>query len=343
MKYFFQIPLYRILLMMQMQGLTLSESSVTGMFNALYSLLTPLYSRLVEMNKASNHWHVDETGWKNFVLSEEKENFNWWLWVFASHQTVVYVLDSKRSTSVPLRHLGAEARGIVSSDRYSSYNKLTRQAGGLVSAFCWVHFRRDFINAGKAYTFLRAWSGVWVQRIGELYHLNRLRLTVLEAKADASKEQADLIRALGDMDRQIDMELASPELHTLQRKILRGARKNWRGYNVFLHHPQIPMDNNRAERMLRPAALGRKNYYGSHATWSGKFAALCMSLFQTAALHGLNVEAYMRYILDELSLHPNASVDLESLLPWKIPESVVQAYSMRCREKTGKQPYISGG
>lgn len=100
----------------------------------------------------------------------------------------------------------------------------------------------------------------------------------------------------------------------------------------------------RAERLLRPVALGRKNYYGSHATWSGEFAALCLSIFQTANLHRLNVEAYMRYILDERSLHPDESCDWESLLPWNIPEAVMQAYRMRCHHaEPSAQQHIPGG
>lgn len=343
-KYFFQIPLYRVLLMMQMRELWVTESSLVGLFKKLHVLLTPLYEKLIEVNKKADHWHADETGWKNFVCSKDKQNFNWWLWIFATKQTVVYVLDPGRSADVPLTHFGEEAKGVISSDRYCSYNKLTRQTEGLTNAFCWVHFRRDFINAGKGYTFLRAWSDIWVSRIGELYHLNKNRLTALEVKKNASTEQEVLAAALETFAQQIDAELASSTLNGLQRKILRSARRNWERYNVFFHHPHIPMDNNTAERLLRPAALGRKNYYGSHATWSGEFAALCMSLFQTAALHHLNVEAYLRYILDELSLHPDGSMDLELLLPWNIPEPIKLAYGMRCKNpKIVEQQHISGG
>jgi len=63
-------------------------------------------------------------------------------------------------------------------------------------------------------------------------------------------------------------------------------KKNWLELTVFVDHPRIPMDNNLAERILRPAALGRKNYYGTHSEWSGRFTAMCMSILQTAGHHG---------------------------------------------------------
>jgi hypothetical protein len=101
------------------------------------------------------------------------------------------------------------------------------------------------------------------------------------------------------------------------------------------------MYNNTAERRLRPAAVGHKNYYGSHATWSGKFGAVCMSLFQTAILHGLNPEAYMPYILDELAKGTGGSRDLYPLLPWNIPEQTRQAqhapYPENAPEASGRR------
>ena len=103
---------------------------------------------------------------------------------------------------------------------------------------------------------------------------------------------------------------------------------------VFVKQPHIPLDNNRAERLLRLAALGRKNYYGCHAEWSAEFTAVCLSILQTAAMHGLNVEAYLRYILDELAVHQGKHPDLDLLLPWHIPESKLQTYNM----KTGGPP-----
>ncbi|WP_409341511.1 transposase [Paenibacillus sp. MBLB4367] len=92
------------------------------------------------------------------------------------------------------------------------------------------------------------------------------------------------------------------------------ARKNSGALTVFAFQPHVPMDNNRAERLLRLVALGRKNYYGCHAQWSGEFTAVCLTIMQTAALHSLNIEAYMRYILDELALHPGEHPDIDSLL-----------------------------
>lgn len=329
MKYFFQVPLHRILAMLQMKGLAVNDSTLIGNFKALNDTLKPLYNRLVQINKEAKHWNVDETGWKIFAHTKDKLNFNWWMWIFACKQTVVYLVDATRAGSVLLKHFGVDASGIVSSDRYSAYSLLSRLRKGLINAFCWAHFRRDFVKAGKEYKELKAWAQLWLGRILQVYRLNRQRMAVLGDPLLLPAAQSSLEQGLTQFLQQIELELKSPYLHDKKRTILKSARKNWAALTVFVAQPHVPMDNNRGERLLRLVALGRKNYYGCHAEWSGEFTAVCLTIMQTAAIHGLNIEAFMRYILDVLAVHQNEHPDMDSLLPWNIPESKMQAYNMK--------------
>ena len=347
MKYLFQVPLYRVLQMMEMRKLKLTESTFIDNFHKLKDRLLPLYKRLVEINQQADHWHIDESGWKMFAPTDQKTNANWWLWVFACKQTVVYIVDASRSASVLLNHFKEQSVGIASSDRYSSYLKLSRLRPGILNAFCWAHVRRDFLNAGKEHIRLLTWSLLWLARIRQLYRLNRERLAAtldgsLSATAQTALEQ-EMLRFFA----QIDEELRSLDLHPKQRKILRNALKNQTALSVFVHQPHVPMDNNRAERLLRVAALGRKNYYGSHAEWSADFTAICLTLLQTATLHGLNAEAYLRYILDEFAQHPVIHQDVDSLLPWQIPADKLQIYQMKtgglpCKNTISPEPSVVG-
>ena len=76
--------------------------------------------------------------------------------------------------------------------------------------------------------------------------------------------------------------------HPARRKVLESLGDHWTGLTVFVEHPEVPMDNNTAERSERGPVVGRKNYYGSGAVWSGRLAAMLFSLFQTLCLWGLN-------------------------------------------------------
>ena len=82
-------------------------------------------------------------------------------------------------------------------------------------------------------------------------------------------------------------------MHPARRKVLESLRDHWTGLTVFVEHPEVPMDNNTAERSERGPVVGRKNYYGSGAVWSGRLAAMLFSLFQTLALWGFNPRLWL--------------------------------------------------
>jgi transposase len=67
-------------------------------------------------------------------------------------------------------------------------------------------------------------------------------------------------------------------LHRSCRTTLESLQEHWQGLTRFLDDRRIPLDNNSSERQVRRPALGRKNYYGSGALWSGLLAAMLFSL-----------------------------------------------------------------
>ena len=142
--------------------------------------------------------------------------------------------------------------------------------------------------------------------------------------------QEALESALDAMLRSIRLELSDPGLHWRKKKALSSALKHWDGLTVFACNPHVPMDNNLAERCLRPGALGRKSCYGTHSEWSGNLLAASISILQTAAKHNLNVQAYLRYYLDACAAGGGGPPpDLERFLPWKIPDEIIREYGMR--------------
>ena len=70
--------------------------------------------------------------------------------------------------------------------------------------------------------------------------------------------------------------------------MLTSLERHWEGLTIFVEHPEVAIDNNPAERALRGPVVGRKNYYGSGALWSGTLAAALFSLFGTLRLWHLN-------------------------------------------------------
>jgi len=80
----------------------------------------------------------------------------------------------------------------------------------------------------------------------------------------------------------------------------------------------VPMDNNAAERAQRPLAVGRKNFYGSGAQWSGELACACFTLLATLRQHRLCPRKYFQAYLEACArAGGRAPANLEEFLPWK--------------------------
>jgi transposase len=261
-KFLFQRPLSRILTELGVNhNLNISPGTVTDGLQKIVPLFTPLYEAIADRNIKQGHWHADETRWMVFAEIEGKVGPRWYLWVFCSTDTVVYRLESSRSSKVVMDHFGDEATGILSVDRYSAYKAIIKY-DRILLAFCWAHVRRDFLAVWKDRAEHKQWALDWIKKIGQLYVRNKKRLLLLGTPEFESAQQ-NLQQAVDEMAICCDQQLDQPKLHTACRKVLESLKRHWSGLLLFVTHPEIPMDNNRAERQLRTPVVGRKNYYGT--------------------------------------------------------------------------------
>jgi transposase len=271
---------------------------------------------LTQRNRESVFAQADETRWLVFVEQKEKTGYGWWLWVFGGQDTVVYVLDPTRSHAVPEKHFPADAKGVLLVDRYSAYKAMAQvKDGPLFLAFCWAHVRRDFVRVGKGWPELKPWALLWLQRIRELYRLNRQRVqNPRDTTADAALRTAVIA-----MQTCAGTERTGPALREPQRKVLTSLQEHWPGLTRFVDDPRIPLDNNVSERRLRGPALGRKNYYGSGSLWSGRLAAALFSLLATLKLWQINPRLWLLWYLQSCAaLGGKTPTDIQPFLPWNL-------------------------
>jgi len=314
------------------RGLPLAPGTLTGGLKRLTPLLSPLIAQLVEKQLSEALFHNDETGWKVFESIEGKVGYRWWLWVTQSSSVVYYTLAPSRSGDIPIDYFsGLDKRleqVIVVCDRYSGYKRLARENAVILLAFCWAHVRRDFLDAAKSWPDLEAWMLSWVEMIGELYTLNAKRLeqwdetqTLADQTPAFMERHQALVQAIEQMGERCDRELEKESLHGAQRDVLNSLKNHWLGLTVFVRFPQVPMDNNTAERRMRNPGMGRKNYYGSGSQWSAGLAAMMFSLFQTILLWKLNPHHWLHSYLTacaENGGHPPA--DISPFIPWEMSE-----------------------
>lgn len=312
-KYLFGVPTNRIQKALSLKGVDFPLGTLNDGFKHIDGLLSDLYEQMKDHAKSADLWNADETSWR--VMDAENRKF--WLWVIASNDCAVYVMDQSRSAKVP-KMFFENSSGILVSDRFSAYKNLGLQ---IKTAWCWVHVRRDFLALLKGVKKHKTWAARWLARIGKIFAANHKRFKLFEnGNCDdiewltANEELSDLLRKF---QQEFKREISQNKLENSQLKILRSLNKHWQGLTLFESDPRIPMDNNRAERLLRGGVVLRKNSYGSGSAWSGQLAAKVLTLFHTWLINGLNPEAMMEAFLDDNSMNC-PSPDLKQYLPWSM-------------------------
>jgi transposase len=322
-KYLSYRPTYRLLADLATRDLDLSLGTVTEALRRLLPLFEPVYEALADHSRRQPLWHGDETRWLVFATAEGKVGYRWYLWVFHSEGVVVFVLAQGRAHDVPEQYLGPQAEGILVVDRYKAYQAIDQVKQGLiVLAFCWAHVRRDFLTVARTWPEQEGWALAWVERIGQVYRLNEERRAAREEPAPFAVADARLRAAVTALGAQGEAELADPQLHPARRRVLESLGEHWTGLTVFVEHPEVPMDNNAAERAQRGPVVGRKNYYGSGAVWAGQLAALLFSLLQTLCLWRLNPRAWLTaYLTACAEAGGQVPEEVERFLPWNLSEA----------------------
>lgn len=323
-------PTERLLSQWRLLGLDVAAGTVAGGLERLEPLFRPLYDALLRRNAESAFAQADETRWMVFIVQEGKTGYRWWLWVFLGQDTVAFRLDPTRSHEVPEGHFAADARVVLMVDRYSAYKAMAQvQSGNVVLVFCWAHVRRDFVTVGKGWPEHKEWALAWLQRIRALYRHDRCRRRVQDESTAFTAADADLRHTVAAMRVQADAELADPKLPTPCRKVLTSLEEHWDGLTRFLDDPRIPLDNNASERQARGPALGRKNYYGSGALWSGRLAAMLFSLFATLTLAKINIRTWLTWFLERCAESGGqVPTDINPFLPWKMSEDKRRAMTL---------------
>jgi transposase len=329
-KYALGLPFNRVIAMLSFQGLDVAPGTLAGVARRLDEFLAPLAGAIAARNAAAGHAHADETSWRVFGQPADNGGSRWWLWVFSAADTVVYAIAPSRSLKVVEDHYGVtagqlpEGRGplVLSSDFFSVYQSFSEREG-VTPLWCWAHIRRRFIRAGDAHRKnLGPWADAWTARIGVLYAAHRRLAAAPEGSPEAARAAAAFGAALDEIDAHRRIQGRRPDLlHPAAAKVLATLDREWEGLAAHREFPDLPLDNNTAERAIRTPVVGRKNYNGSGARWAAELAGHAWTILGTARIAGHNPRAYLSACLEACAQNggkPPAGQVLEALLPWNL-------------------------
>jgi len=215
----------------------------------------------------------------------------WWLWALVSCSATFMGVHYSRGKQAAAELLG-DFNGYLVTDDYSGYNGVPTRLRQL----CWAHLIRHFIAIGER----RGSGGEIGRRLLLLARLViRTRHRVDDDRLDEARYHRRMCR-LGESVRatlergtrlKYDGRTQGQCAHLLKRESML-----W----TFLADRRIPLDNNRAERALRPYVIWRKLSFSSHSRRGDGFRAMSLSVSETARQNGVPIYAFLRTICAEV-------------------------------------------
>ncbi|MCL4252088.1 MAG: IS66 family transposase [Anaerolineae bacterium] len=322
------LPLYRLNEIFARMGVDIPDSTLVDWCGRAMRVLLPLIELIEAAIMSSDLLHADDTpirvldrSLRDKGLGKGVKKGRLWTyvrdqrpWAGTAPPGAVYYFAPDWKEEHVHRHL-KQASGILQADGYKGYAKLY-EAGPdgtrrFQEASCWAHWRRDFHDIWASNKSEIAREAL--DRIGALYDIERevagksadIRLAARQKHSKAKVEalrvwaEAQLTRIPGKSD------LAGAFRYGLSR---------WSSFCLFLEDGRVAIDNNAAERALRPVGVGRRNWLFAGADTGAETLARAMTIIETAKMNGLDPQAYLADVLDRIQDHKINR--LAELLPW---------------------------
>jgi hypothetical protein len=285
-KYVSHMPLERQTREMESLGLKGMKTSTLSRLSALAAVtLEPLADRVrAELVKTDLALHLDETPWK---IQNKKEQ-DGYMWVISNRYGSYYFFKPTRSGQVLKEKLG-DYSGPALTDGFGGYNVLEDM--GIKQGFCWAHARREFIPLESHDPSVKP----ILDLIDKLFENEREATTFTELGRIRDEKSRKVIE---DLHALLMAEHPRSRPGSQKRKAIEYSLKRWAGLTFFLDDLKLPISNNEAERTIRHAVMGRKNYYGSGNHEGANTAATLFTIIESAKKNDLDPRTFLLMSLE---------------------------------------------
>ena len=286
-KYEYHVPLERQRRKMEGEGFDVDVKTLYTLCEAVAEhvrVIEPEIKKEIQTDFCAVH--LDETPWR--ILSTGEQGY---LWVMSNRLGSFYQFEPTRSGKVASDLLKNYTASIV-CDAYGGYNRL-RSEGQIRIQHCWAHARREFYERYDDYPgeCLRV-----IEIIDELFEVERCAKTFEELSELRREKSQDVIARLKDLLFEIRPRFLKSEGIS---KAIQYCLNHWAGLTHFLTDLTVPLTNNDAERALRHAVVGRKNFLGSKTINGADTMASLYTVIETCKRNSTQPTEYLKYLITE--------------------------------------------
>ena len=324
-KYADHLPLYRQSQIYAREGIDLDRSTMADWVGRSTALLEPLADAIGRMVRRGDALFADDTPVKMQAPGRKKtKTARVWTyvrderpWSGSSPPCAWYQFTVDRKGEHPVSHLGSY-KGWVHADGYSGFNGLFGENKADEMA-CMTHVRRKFVDVFASQG--NAIAEEAIRRIAELYGVEK------EARGKAPDERVALRQArakpiFDDLEAWLHAQLPKISGKAPLAQAIRYALSRMPKARPYLKNGHLELDNNTAERAVKPVAIGRKNWMFAGSEGGGKAMAIAFTLIETAKLNDVDPQAWLTWVLAQIADHKITRLD--ELLPWRYAAQAAQ-------------------
>ncbi|WP_284186116.1 IS66 family transposase [Vibrio algivorus] len=312
-KYRYAMPLYRQESLFSQSGIELSRTTMARWVIQVSEKFTPLYEALKEHLLKQVVVQADETPLN--VLKEDKKCY---MWLYCSgadspetaltdvKNIVLYDYQNSRARACPETFLG-NYDGYLQTDGYGAYDGLHQ----VTNVGCMAHARRKFMDAKKLQG--KGKSGKADKALAKIQKLYGIESGLKGVSVDKRKteRQRQAKPILDDLYEWMTSQQVIDS--SVLGKAIKYTLGQWPKLIRYLDDGHLSIDNNRAERAIKPLVIGRKNWLFSNTPNGANASAMLYSIIETAKANGLILYDYMVKCMKELA---KSEPDIDALLPW---------------------------
>lgn len=325
-KYMAGVPLYRQEKQFEQLGVSLSRQTLSNwVLYSAHQWFEPLVQQMKQTLVSQEVLHADETTVQVLNEKDRAPTSSSYMWLYRTGREgpkcVLYDYQTTRAAKHPTRFLQG-FKGKLQVDGYKGYEGLTN----VTLSGCWAHVRRKFDEALKAAPpSLGGQLTLAEQSLQKIAALYRIEKTISSADSEErfkirQEQSLPLVEAYFSW-----LKIIRPQVLPKSKfgEAIRYALNQQKKLMEPFKDGRLDIDNNLAERSIKPFVIGRKNWLFSNSSKGAKASAMIYSLMETAKENRLNVFQYFIYLFETL---PNIDLtnneELQRLLPWstELPE-----------------------
>ena len=317
-KYDDHLPLYRQSEMWARQNIDIARSTLCDWVGACAKQLKPIVEQMQKEVLTSPKINSDDTPVP--VLdpgSGRTKTGRLWVYLGAGKNApscAVYEYTPTRQQAGPMEFLKGYS-GYLQVDAYSGYDILFRKEQkdyAITEVACMAHVRRKFYEIAEQ-TKTTGSAHQALSYIQRLYAVEKeARSLDDEARKELRERKSKPL--LADFKNWLDKLINRVIPKSPLGNAVNYALKNWEALERYLEDGMLDIDNNAAERLIKPVKIGAKNWIFAGNDQGAKNAAIFYSLIETCKLHEINPYDYLRDVLKRLPTQLNSKIN--ELLPW---------------------------